>query len=216
MARFACWKRGRAAKGLLRRYLLLTAGLSESQLTRLIARCLAEGAVEDRRRGPARGFRRVHTRADAVLLAETDALHGKLSGPAARKITERAWKVCGDARCERLAGSSNGHPCNLRRDRSYERLTGSRGRTEPVSIPIGERRRPLPEGRPGHLRSDTVHQGDPGKAEGLCHVNAVDERSARSSGRRGALPRASCRRCRRRSRRRSRSGAWIPTTAPGT
>ena len=175
MARCAYWKQGRAAKGLLLRYLLLTTGLSESQLTLLIARYLAEGAVEDRRRGPARGFRRVYTRADVVLLAETDALHGKLSGPATRKIMERAWKLFGDARFERLAGISNGHPYNLRRHRSYERLRGSRGRTRPVSIPIGERRRPRPEGRPGYLRVDTVHQGDLGRAKGLYHVNAVDE-----------------------------------------
>ncbi len=46
MARFTYWKQGRAAKGLLRRYPLLTTGLSASQLTRLIARYLAEGVVE--------------------------------------------------------------------------------------------------------------------------------------------------------------------------
>ena len=55
LARCAYRKQGRAAKGLLRRYLLLTTGLSESQLTRLIARHLQEGVVEDRRRGPRRG-----------------------------------------------------------------------------------------------------------------------------------------------------------------
>ena len=152
LARFAYWKQGRAAKGLLRRYLLLTTGLSESQLTRLIARYLQEGVVEDRRRGPRRGFRRKYTLADVLLLAETDALHGTLSGPATRKILERAWKVFGDGRYERLAGLSNGHLYNLRRHASYERSMGSKTRTKRTAVGIGERRRPRPEGRPGYLR----------------------------------------------------------------
>ena len=175
LARFAYWKQGRAAKGLLRRYLLLTTGLSESQLTRLIARCLKEGGLEDRRRGPARGFRRKRTLEDVLLLAETDELHGRLSGPATRKILERAFEVFQDARYERLAQLSDGHLYNLRRHRSYVRRLGSKTRTRPAPAAIGERRRPRPEGRPGWLRVDSVHQGDLGKVKGLYHINMVDE-----------------------------------------
>ena len=40
---------------------------------------------------------------------------------------------------------------------------------------IGERRRPDPQGRPGYLRIDTVHQGDLDGAKGVYHINAVDE-----------------------------------------
>ena len=40
---------------------------------------------------------------------------------------------------------------------------------------IGERRRPDPQGRPGYLRLDTVHQGDQNSAKGVYHINAVDE-----------------------------------------
>ncbi len=40
---------------------------------------------------------------------------------------------------------------------------------------IGERRAPRPEGRPGYLRVDTVHQGDRDGAKGVYHINAVDE-----------------------------------------
>ena len=40
---------------------------------------------------------------------------------------------------------------------------------------IGERRRPDPQGRPGHLRVDTVHQGDWEGIKGVYHINAVDE-----------------------------------------
>ena len=40
---------------------------------------------------------------------------------------------------------------------------------------IGERRRPEPNGKPGYLRVDTMHQGDLEVAKGVCHINAVDE-----------------------------------------
>jgi hypothetical protein len=42
-------------------------------------------------------------------------------------------------------------------------------------VAIGERRKPDPQGRPGYLRVDTVHQGDLDGVKGLYHINAVDE-----------------------------------------
>jgi transposase InsO family protein len=42
-------------------------------------------------------------------------------------------------------------------------------------VSIGERRRPEPNGRPGYLRVDTVHQGDLDGSKGVYHINAVDE-----------------------------------------
>ena len=81
----------------------------------------------DRRQGAARPFRRKYRRADILLLAEVDELHGTLSGPATRKLCERAWKVFGDARFERLAGISNGHVYNLRRSRPYDVADGLEG-----------------------------------------------------------------------------------------
>jgi len=44
-----------------------------------------------------------------------------------------------------------------------------------VQVRIGERRRPRPEGRPGFLRVDSVHQGDLDGINGLYHINLVDE-----------------------------------------
>ncbi len=40
---------------------------------------------------------------------------------------------------------------------------------------IGERRKPQPNGKPGYIRIDTVHQGDQDKVKGVYHINAVDE-----------------------------------------
>jgi hypothetical protein len=47
--------------------------------------------------------------------------------------------------------------------------------TRPTPVNIGERRRPEPDGRPGYLRVDTVHQGDRDGVKGVYHINAVDE-----------------------------------------
>ena len=41
-------------------------------------------------------------------------------------------------------------------------------------IAIGIRKAPAPEGRPGFIRIDSVHQGDLDGAKGLYHINAVD------------------------------------------
>src|SRR5881398_469204 len=48
-------------------------------------------------------------------------------------------------------------------------------KTRPVQVAIGDRRRPDPQGRPGYLRIDTVHQGDLDAVKGVYHINAVDE-----------------------------------------
>jgi hypothetical protein len=42
-------------------------------------------------------------------------------------------------------------------------------------VTIAERRRPNPQGRPGYLRVDAVHQGDQNGTKGVFHINAVDE-----------------------------------------
>jgi transposase InsO family protein len=42
-------------------------------------------------------------------------------------------------------------------------------------VAIGERRKPNPNGNPGYLRIDTVHQGDLDKVKGVYYINAVDE-----------------------------------------
>ncbi len=80
--RFSYWKlHKRAERGLLRTYLQRTTGLSRAQVARLIAAYIAESKLADGRKGAARPFRRRYTRDDILLLAETDALHGTLSGP---------------------------------------------------------------------------------------------------------------------------------------
>jgi len=175
LRRFGYPRLGKAEKGLLRAYLGKVTGLSRAQITRLIAQFCAAGRIQDRRGRPARPFPRRYTREDVLLLAEVDALHGTLSGPATRKLCERAYQLFGDRRFERLASISNGHLYNLRGSTTYQRRRGTINKTRPVRVNIGERRRPRPEGRPGFLRVDSVHQGDLDRLKGLYHINLVDE-----------------------------------------
>ena len=116
------------------------------------------------------GCQRVHR-----LLAQLDELHGTLSGPATKKLCERAWQVFKQVEYQRLSGISVSHLYNLRQSTPYTRQRGSVDKTRPVQSSIGERRKPRPEGRPGYIRVDTVHQGDWDGTKGVYHVNAVDE-----------------------------------------
>ena len=166
----------RPDKGILRRYLRKVTGLSRAQVARCIKQFTTDGGhIKDRRRAPAVPFVRRYTAEDIRLLAEMDALHGTLSGTTTRKLCERAFKVHGEARFERLADISNGHLYNLRSHPTYQAKRGSFDKTRPTKVNIGERRKPAPDGRPGYLRVDSVHQGDLDGIKGVYLINAVDE-----------------------------------------
>ena len=167
-------QQGKAARGLLRRYIEKMTGLSRAQVTRLIARYAASGRVEPtvyrRRRFPQR-----FTRADIELLASVDEAHETLSGPATRRILEREVELYGRRQYARLATISVAHLYNLRKSQRYRERRLNYTKTRPTTVAIGERRKPEPRGRPGYLRLDTVHQGDTGEAKGVYHINAVDQ-----------------------------------------
>ena len=164
----------RAGRGLLRRYVEKMTGLSRAQTTRLIGQYLRGEEVKAqpyrRRRFPQR-----YTREDAALVAEVDEAHQTLSGPATRKLLERACYDFGDERFRRLAALSVSHLYRIRASRAYRERRVFYSPTRPTPVSIGERRRPEPGGRPGYLRVDTVHQGDLDGAKGVYHINAVDE-----------------------------------------
>ena len=172
---FSYVRGNRADRGTLRQYLTKVTGFSRAQVTRCITQFVACGNIQDRRHAPAVPFKRHYTAEDIRLLAQVDALHGTLSGSITRKLCERAFKVHGEARFERLAGISNGHLYNLRQSTPYLRQRRAVEKTRPTRSWIGERRKPHPMGQPGFLRIDTVHQGDWDKPKGVYHINAVDE-----------------------------------------
>ena len=167
-------KQSRKARGLLRRYLEKMTGLSRAQVTRLIARYRANGELQPshyrRHRFPQR-----YTRADIELLATVDEAHETLSGPATRRILQRQYQDYGKPDYQRLASISVAHLYNLRHQQRYRQRRLNYTKTRPTAVSLGERRRPDPQGQPGYVRVDTLHQGDRPGAKGVYHSNAVDE-----------------------------------------
>jgi len=160
-------------RGAIRALVEKMTGLSSAQVTRLVRMFKATGQVEVRvyRR---QTFTRRYSEQDIALLAEVDRAHERLSGPATRRILEREHAEFGKAEYARLAKISVGHLYNLRASAAYRRRVAQYQPTKPTAVSIAERRRPEPQGRPGYLRVDTVHQGDWDGAKGVYHINAVD------------------------------------------
>ncbi len=160
-------------RGAVRALLAKVSGLSLPQITRLIRAYRESGEIRvcvgSRRRFPTK-----YTEEDLRLLIEVDRAHQRLSGPATRRIIEREWQVFGKKEYARLAEISVAHLYNLRGSAGYRQRAAEFTQTHPSPIPIGERRRPDPQGRPGYLRVDTVHQGDWEGEKGVYHINSVD------------------------------------------
>ena len=164
----------RGGRGLVKRYLAKMTGLGRAQITRMV-RLYQSG--EEVKPKPYRRLRFAgrYTREDIALLAGVDEAHAVLSGPATRKILQRAHYDFREPGYERLAELSVAQLYRLRKSSTYRKHGMAYQATRPTKVAIGERRRPEPGGRPGYLRVDTVHQGDLDGAKGVYHINAVDE-----------------------------------------
>jgi hypothetical protein len=164
---------GRKQRGAVRAYVSKVTGLSLPQVTRLIRQYRHDGMVQPavyrRRRFPVKYQKR-----DVALLVEVDRAHGWLSGPATVSILKRELEQFGKTEFARLAEISVAHLYNLRRSAGYRKLAVEWKPTRRSAITIGERRKPNPQGRPGFLRIDSVHQGDWEGVKGVYHINAVD------------------------------------------
>jgi len=174
VCRFRYRRLKRVEKAVVLRFLERVSGYSRQQLTRLVKRGAERGSLRKRYHSSRTSFARKYTRADVLLLAHTDSLHGTLSGLATKKLMERAWRLFGDPRYERLALISVAHLYNLRQRTGYLRRRQVWSKTRPVTVAIGERRAPAPNNQPGYLRLDSVHQGDEDGLKGVYHINAVD------------------------------------------
>lgn len=166
---------GRADRGAVLAYVQRLSGYSRAQITRLVSRWVQGQPLAKGYRAPEHAFARRYSAADVALLAEVDRAMGTLSGPATVCVLRRQREVFGDARFERLGSISVAHLYNLRNSAGYRQqrvvLSKTRGDRTPG---IGVRKAPAPEGRPGFIRIDSVHQGDFDGIKGLYHINAVD------------------------------------------
>jgi hypothetical protein len=80
-----------------------------------------------------------------------------------------------DPRYQNISNVSVSHIYNLRKCPAYRRRTRRFEKTRPTTIAIGLRQKPQPQGRPGFIRIDSVHQGDKNKTKGVYHINSIDE-----------------------------------------
>lgn len=165
---------GKRDKSTLREYMQKMTGYSRQQLTRLIAQYKTQKRI-GRKKTTRCCFTKKYTRDDILLLAFTDEVHHMLSGGATKKLFERGYDVYHDIKYERLATISIAHIYNLRKSRTYQNKRQHFTKTKSTRVNIGERRKPRPEGQPGYIRIDTVHQGDLDKRKGVYHINATDE-----------------------------------------
>jgi hypothetical protein len=100
-------------------------------------------------------------------LAETDILHDTLSGRATKQLMQRVLLVFGDnPHCAAGVDLGGASTCGRRRlpDAQVHKAQGAPHRHRDWRTPS-----PPPDGRPGYLRIDSVHQGDEDGGRGLPH-----------------------------------------------
>jgi len=164
----------RAAKGMIRRYIERMTGYSRAQVCRLIGQYNRTGELQ-RRKYRRHRFPVKYTPGDMELLAKTDKLHDTLSGPAIRKILQRECLDYGHQEYANISMISVAHLYNMRMSNAYRSINWHYTKTKPAVVRIGERAKPDPQGRPGYIRVDSVHQGDLEGQKGVYHINMVDE-----------------------------------------
>ncbi|MEK7106676.1 MAG: integrase [Patescibacteria group bacterium] len=174
LGKFRYFSESKKNRGLVKRYIKRWTGYSDTQMDRLIRRKRETGRVIKRERTQP-CFPRVYTAEDIALIAEVDNAENRRTGGALKKTLSDMYRVYKDSRFERLSRISVAHLYNLRRTRVYESRSLTYTKTQAVSVPIGIRKKPQPEGQPGYLRVDSVHQGDMDKEKGVYHINLVDE-----------------------------------------
>jgi len=174
LVRFGYLQLSKADKGILIRYLMKVCRYSRQQVTRLIKQYRNTGYIKYRP-ATSSGFQGKYTAADIRLIAKMDERHDTPCGNAIKKLCERAYQVFGETEYERISGISVSHIYNLRQSKTYTASRRHFEKTKSKASTIGERRKPQPNGQPGYIRIDTVHQGDQDKTKGVYHINAVDE-----------------------------------------
>lgn len=163
--RFNYFRLGRKDKRVVLTVLKLFTGYKKSQLHRLI------GSTRDRKLARKPYIRinthRTYTGADIALLEQTDELHYRLAAASTHEIMRREYEIFGHTQFKNLSHISLSHINNLRERDLYKAKYLKH--TQAKQATIGETRKPEPNGKPGSIRIDTVHQRD------VYHINSIDE-----------------------------------------
>lgn len=161
-------------KGIIRRYLCLYSGYTKSHLDHLIAAYQRDGKIARRKRTQPT-FGTIYTTEDIALLADVAAGYQHQNGRALKEVCREMYGVYHDPRFVRLAHISVSRLYDLKQTIIFRLKARHYHKTRPTPVNIGERKKPYPEGKPGFLRVDSVHQGDQDKAKGVYHIHLVDE-----------------------------------------
>lgn len=172
--RYRYFKQPKKQRGILFAYLQRLTGYSRQHVSRLIGQYRDTKSLKRRKRASRTSFTCIYDPEDIGLLAETDTLHDTLSGPATKVLFVRAYTMFGDQRFARLSQISVSHLYNLRASQLYRKHRLVYKATRPAPVAIAVRKAPAPQGLPGYIRIDTVHQGDQDGVKGVYHINAVD------------------------------------------
>jgi len=156
-------------------YIVKITNRSRIQIKRLIKKKKRNGKIKlsETKKNT---FPVLYNTSDIARLIETDNAHGRISGPATKRIMEREYLVYKKNEYERICHISIPHIYNIRnKSLQYKSNVLFIAKTQAVKRNIGERRKPQPEGKPGYLRVDSVHQGDSDKGKSVYYINLVDE-----------------------------------------
>jgi transposase InsO family protein len=163
-------------KTLIKKYLIKVTGYSRIQLKRLIKKWDDGKLLSDLDQSNRHRFPRLYGPIEIALLVKADIALNFPNGNAVKNSLIREYEVFKKKDYDVISKISVSHIYNVRnKSLQYQSKTKHYTKTNPVSTPIGERRKPQPDGKPGYLRIDSVHQGDLEGVKGVYHVNVVDE-----------------------------------------
>ena len=168
--------KGKFEKGLIQKYIIKMSHYSKAQINRLIQEYKKLGVVEwnEYIRNPKK---KKYTEEEIKLLAQSDELHGYGNANALKCRLKLMSPM--DQRYTNISEISPAYIYKLRRLNSYLKHTQYYSKTTADSskkaTQIARREKPNPQGIPGHLRIDTVHQGDKDKIKGVYHINIICE-----------------------------------------
>jgi len=161
-------------RGIIKKYVMNMTGYSEGAVDKLIAKKKKFGRIIVKERTQ-NSFVTFYEPRDISLLADVNNITLHQNGRALKEMCKSMYNDFNDLRFEKLARISVSHLYNLKKTRVFESKYLHYTKTNPVKKDIGERRKPRPDGMPGFIRVDSVHQGDLDKEKGVYHINLIDE-----------------------------------------
>jgi hypothetical protein len=175
LGKFKYLKLRKKHRGLVRSYLMKMTGYSPSQITRL-ANKYSRNELKAGTKYQRHKFPKKYSDEEITLLALADNYHSRLNGHAIKRILEREYEIFNKSEFENIKNISVAHIYRLRKTKTYQKseCTFTKTTANKKGESIGVRRKPDPDGKPGYIRVDTVHQGDKNGKKGVYHINSVD------------------------------------------